>query len=576
EVDIDDPSFAGLGMLPLQNIEAEAEGGEGVSDMCSLNHLHEAAILYNLRTRFLKELPYTYTGEICIAINPYKWLPIYGKERGDAYHAAKDRASLAPHVYATSAQAYKGMRDYNKSQSILVSGESGAGKTETVKILLNHLASIAGAHANDRTIEKVVRSNPLLESFGNAKTLRNDNSSRFGKFTELQFDARSRLYGSKSSTYLLEKVRVVSHAAGERSYHVFYQLLSAPEQEKARFALSGMTSADFHYTAMGGDEKGIIEGKTDGNRFTETCEALNLVGVTPDQVTELFSTISGVLHLGQIEFDSSDGGHDGCAPRDPKLLQTPAKMLGVEPKELGKHLTHRTMKAVMDLYEVPLSAGDAGNTRDGLAKEVYFLVFDWLVGRINDSTRCPPQNGTKKGLGGTVDLLDIFGFESFIVNSFEQLCINYANEKLQQKFTQDVFKDVQVEYKEQGIPWSHIDFTDNAVVLAMIEEPRKGLLPLLDEECMLPKGTDEAYTSKAVRSYKDHPNFSKDRLATSLQFSIAHYAGEVIYDTLGFVEKNRDQLHGDLLKMLSLSTNKILRSLFVHPPEEDDEWQSNG
>lgn len=556
-IDAAGPGFEGMETLPLQNVETSE--GNGVQDMCSLNHLHEPAILYNLRRRFVSLLPYTYTGEICIAINPYQWLNIYGKELGKRYKKASKRSDLPPHVYATSAQAYKGLRTYSVNQSILVSGESGAGKTETVKILLNHLADIAGAHANDRTIEKVITSNPLLESFGNAKTLRNDNSSRFGKFTELQMDDRCRLSGSQSNTYLLEKVRVVSHARGERTYHIFYQLLAAPEKEKKRFGLDGRNSSHFRYTNMGGDREGVIEGMSDGDRFVQTKKALDVIGMSEKEVSELLSAVSGVLHLGQIAFEEkgSDSGVHGCEAREAGMLKAPAHMLGVTAAELGQHLTHRTVQVEGKTIDVPLPPAGATDSLDGLAKEIYCRVFDWLVAKINDSTRC-----AKGAVKGTIDLLDIFGFETFEHNSFEQFCINYANEKLQQKFTQDVFKNVQVEYQDEGIPWSHIDFQDNAAVLGMIEEPRRGLLSLLDEECMLPQGTDEAFASKAFKAYKDHENFDKSRFATKLEFTVNHYAGSVVYNTGGFVEKNRDQLQSDLVTMLSTSKNGVLGDCF--------------
>ncbi|CAM9187182.1 unnamed protein product [Scytosiphon promiscuus] len=570
-VDASGPGFEGMDSLPLQN--ADTGDSQGVEDMCSLNHLHEPAILYNLRRRFMSRLPYTYTGEICIAINPYQWLDIYGKELGQRYKEASKRTDLSPHVYATSAQAFKGLQTYGVNQSILVSGESGAGKTETVKILLNHLADIAGSSADDRTIEKVITSNPLLESFGNAKTLRNDNSSRFGKFTELQMDARCRLSGSQSNTYLLEKVRVVSHARGERTYHIFYQLLAAPDAEKRHYRLDGQDSTSFRYTNMGGDQEGVIEGMSDGDRFRQTSAALDIIGMTEKETSELLSAVSGVLHLGQIEFleKSNDSGAHGCEPSDAGKLEAPAEMLGVTAAELGQHLTHRTVKVEGKTIDVPLLPAAATDSLDGLAKEIYCRVFDWLVAKINDSMRCAP-GGNK----GTIDLLDIFGFETFQHNSFEQFCINYANEKLQQKFTQDVFKNVQVEYQEEGIPWSHIDFQDNAAVLGMIEEPRKGLLSLLDEECMLPQGTDEAYASKAVRAYKDHANFHRERFATKLEFTVHHYAGRVIYNTGGFVEKNKDQLQADLVEMLSASTNGVLGDCFKASAKAPAPQESGG
>jgi myosin V len=379
----------------------------GVEDMCALNYLHEPAILANLRQRFFSKLPYTVTGEICIAVNPYQWLDIYNERISEQYGAALKKSDLPPHPFATSAAAYRGLKGFNKNQSILVSGESGAGKTETVKILLNHLASVAGGEtSSDRTIEKVIKSNPLLESFGNAKTVRNDNSSRFGKLTELQFSERDRLVGSNINTYLLEKTRVVQHSPGERSYHVFYQLLAAPEAVKQTVGLSGKTKFDFLYSGRGGDTTDVIEGISDANRFLKTCEALELIGLDSATCNALWGAVAAVLELGQVEFEHKlVDGADASAIRDESaVLALASQLLGVSSSELGKHLTHRVVTARMETFNVLLSVDKAAEARDGLAKEVYFRLFEWLVARINESTNHPAAASHKIGL------LDIFGY----------------------------------------------------------------------------------------------------------------------------------------------------------------------
>ncbi|CAM9355182.1 unnamed protein product, partial [Phaeothamnion confervicola] len=552
-VDLRHPDFIGMESLPLQNIGLPREG---VRDMCSLNYLHEPAILYNIRHRFFAQLPYTYTGDICIAVNPYQWLKIYGDELRAQYQRAIKKSDLPPHVYATSAHAYKGLREYGKNQSILVSGESGAGKTETVKILLNHLASIAGGE-DDTTIERVVKTHPLLEGFGNAKTVRNDNSSRFGKFTELQFDASCRLAGSSINTYLLEKTRVVQHSAGERTYHIFYQLLAAPDVDKARFGVGGLSKFDLSYTGMGRDDATMIEGKTDAERFGETVKALQLIGLDQIMIDLMFNAISAILHLGQLSFaPHKEHGHDGSEIAEPRLLAGAAAPMGTSPASLGQHLTHRSMTARGETVNVPLTPNQAAESRDGLAKEIYFRLFDWLVTCINASTALA---GGKRP-AGTISLLDIFGFESFVHNSFEQFCINYANEKLQQKFTLDTFKTV--EYQEEGIPWSHIAFKDNAHVLALIEGKTTGLLSLLDEECRVTKGTDEAFTSKAAKQHSSHESFSRGRLMGATEFTVRHYAGAVTYDSTSFLDKNRDTLQDDLTTMLAGSENVLIKTIF--------------
>ncbi|KAG5181567.1 P-loop containing nucleoside triphosphate hydrolase protein [Tribonema minus] len=534
--------------------------------MCALNYLHEPAILANLRQRFFAKMPYTYTGEICIAVNPYQWLDIYNERIGAKYGAALKKSDLPPHPYATSTAAFRGLRMYSKNQSILVSGESGAGKTETVKILLNHLAAIAGGEQGDTTIDKVINSNPLLESFGNAKTVRNDNSSRFGKFTELQFNERCHLVGSNINTYLLEKSRVVTHSRGERSYHVFYQLLAAPESLKAGFRLGHKSKADLRYSGLGQDATSVIEGISDADRFTRTNAALELIELDKEARAQLWGGIAAVLHLGQVTFDHVVvDGHDGSSVREQAgALSAAAALLGVGVKDLAKKLTRRVITARMESIEVLLSVDRAAEACDGLAKEVYFRLFDWLVARINQSTNHPASAARKVGL------LDIFGFESFAVNSFEQFCINYANEKLQQKFTEDVFKTVQVEYASEGIAWSHIDYKDNASTLDLLEAFRTGMFALLDEEGVLPKGSEEAFVTKATKAHVQHASFLRTNKGSGgVEFTIRHYAGDINYTALGWLDKNKDTIQDDTVAMLRDSTCTIVSTAFTPLAEQE-------
>eukprot|EP00968_Pinguiococcus_pyrenoidosus_P010480 scaffold828_cov319-Pinguiococcus_pyrenoidosus.AAC.1 len=466
----------GLDSLPLQN-EVLA-GSDGVEDMAKLNHLHEPAILYNLKHRHARGLPYTFTGEIILAVNPYQWLRhLYTNEQQERY-ATAERFELPPHVYATSAAAFRGMVGTlsalgPKNQSILVSGESGAGKTETVKILMGHLATVASQASGvgspkGRTsvIRKIIESNPLLESFGNAKTVRNDNSSRFGKFTQLQFDVRkrttqARLVGSCCSTYLLEKTRVVGQSRGERNYHIFYQVLDAPDDAKERFGLAGKHRTDFQYFTRGGADDSSIEGVTDADRFLSTVDALSLIGVSPEGQDDIFRLLSAILHIGQIQFEPQSADDEASQVPDSAAedLGKAAKLLGVDPqvgvpnyepppgekgrKGLREALTSRVVTARGESYAVPLNTDQAFAGRDALAKDLYAKLFDHVVRRINRSTASTLSKSNRELRRGTISLLDIFGFESFAVNRFEQLCINYANEKLQQKFTLDVFKTVQ-------------------------------------------------------------------------------------------------------------------------------------
>ena len=418
-----------MDVLPLQN---DAIGEEGVADMISLNYLHEASILDNLRRRFASHHPYTYTGEICIAVNPYHWIEDLYSERLQDLHKEKMRHEAAPHVYSTSAVAYRGLRDYNKNQSILVSGESGAGKTETVKILMSHLAHISGKR-NDKTILKVLEANPLLESFGNAKTVRNDNSSRFGKFTQLQFDPFTVLAGSKCVTYLLEKSRVITQNDLERNFHIFHQLLAAPEDLKASLSLKSKIYRDFRYTARSDANTRHIEGLSDADRFSQTLQELELLGVTVAKRELVLRILAGILHLGEVGF-VGDSDKSAVDPSKPAATETTCALLGLSPTDFCRMTTVRYIEVSGQKMPVPLSLQESSDGRDALAKDLYERLFQWLVMVVNDSTAaCGPSASSDQEQQRTVSLLDIFGFESFRVNRFEQLCINFANEKLQQK-----------------------------------------------------------------------------------------------------------------------------------------------
>ncbi|GAB9463762.1 Myosin-like protein [Globisporangium polare] len=553
--------------IMLQNAVRNANG---VEDMVNLNYLHEPAILFNLKQRFLRQIPYTYTGPICIAVNPYAWLDIYTKDEQEQY-LEKDRSELPPHVYATSAGSYQHMRTFGEDQSILVSGESGAGKTETTKILMSHLAAagnndvLNNANADNKEtsiIERVLDANPLMESFGNAKTSRNDNSSRFGKFSELQFNNLGQLIGAKSRTYLLEKSRVSMQGQDERNYHIFYQLLAAPEATTTQVELVGMHAHDFPFVDAKGQS--VSEGMKDAQRFKQTVSCLETMGVTADDQLSIFKVVAAILHLSRLQFATPQGNEDASQlvedPANLKVKAIVSQLLEFSEEELEKALVTRQMSlsAVTETYQVPLNISQAQGARTALGVALYSHLFGWLIHRVNMSTSAPASEVANK-----ICILDIFGFEIFEKNSFEQLCINYANEKLQQKFTQDVFKSIQVEYEEEGIPWTRIEFADNANVLALIEG-RFGVLSLLNEECMRPKGSDDAFANKLKAHYNDNDRFESPRFARDA-FVIKHYAGPVQYDTKGFLLKNTDALQNDLIALIRKSQSTFVKALF---PEE--------
>ncbi len=541
-----------------------------------------------MKARHIRGKPYTRAGDIVIAVNPYQWMMEYYSDRRmrqysdalvwDLENAAKDdpRHRLDPHVYEVSALAYRGLVVNNEDQSILVSGESGAGKTETVKICLNHIASVQRGPDNSSSnasliVQKVIDSNPLLEAFGNAKTRRNDNSSRFGKYLQLQFDTGKHagskhssklvptcpLVGSKCETYLLEKSRVVGHDSEERTFHIFYQLLAAPDRVKAKIweDLSGKTKESFAY--IGWTDTDMIEGKSDAARWNSTIDSLTLIGVQKDKLNTLMRAICVVLQLGNISFQADAHDQDRCSISNRSELLALADLMGIAPEELQTVLTVRTMSTKGESCKVPLSASRAKESCDAFAKEIYSKTFLWLVRAINQATSAEDNYMGGSDKSGIIGLLDIFGFERFDNNRFEQLCINYANEKLQQKFNNDMFKAVQAEYELEGVPLDEIKYDDNVHVLDLIEG-RMGLLDVLNDECYGPQGSDMAFVEKAVKENSRSPCLIKPKGLGTLQFGIRHYAGNVSYDATNFVNTNNDALATDLQDLAAHSSNEII------------------
>lgn len=540
-----------------------------------------------MKQRHLDNHPYTRTGDIIIAVNPFQWFKeLYTEKVRADYsnklvwedHEGDARKLVQPHVYEVSSLSYKGLAFGGSDQSILVSGESGAGKTETVKIAMNHIASVQrGMTAasnevfSDPVVDRVLESNPLLEAFGNAKTRRNDNSSRFGKYTQLQFDqgdkstrafadkstTKCKLAGSKCDVYLLEKNRVTYHDSEERTYHIFYQLVAADEASKKQIwpKLSGTNNESFSY--VGKTNTDTIEGMKDGDHFTKTTEVLRAIGVDGEKYLTLMRAIAIVLQLGNLSFMKDPTNDDKSKVKDKAEFAALGSLMGVTEQDLIDCLTERTMKTRNESYKVPLNADVAKDSADAFAKEIYSRAFLWLVRAINDAT-CAEINYNGGGMTefGIIGLLDIFGFESFVRNRFEQLCINYCNEKLQAKFTEDIFRSVQEEYEFEGIPLDEIKYDDNTDVLDLIEG-KAGLLAMLNEECVRPKGTDEAFVQKALAANKNSPCLIQSKTDRK-SFGIHHYAGKVMYDSEGFVGSNQDTLPTDLSDCALKSSNDIL------------------
>ncbi|KAK4391839.1 Myosin-17 [Sesamum angolense] len=540
--------------------DTEAPPG-GVDDMTKLSYLHEPGVLQNLATRYELNEIYTYTGNILIAINPFQRLPhLYDTHMMEQYKGAA-LGELSPHVFAIADVAYRAMINEGKSNSILVSGESGAGKTETTKMLMRYLAHLGGrSGVEGRTVEQqVLESNPVLEAFGNAKTVRNNNSSRFGKFVEIQFDKSGRISGAAVRTYLLERSRVCQISYPERNYHCFYLLCAAPAEEREKYKLGSPES--FHY--LNQSKCYTLDGVSDAEEYLATRRAMDIVGISEEEQEAIFRVVAAVLHLGNIEF-SKGKEIDSSVIKDEKSrfhLNTTAELLKCNPKSLEDALIKRVMVTPEEVITRTLDPEAALGSRDALAKTVYSRLFDWIVDKINISIGQDPNSKA------IIGVLDIYGFESFKQNSFEQFCINFTNEKLQQHFNQHVFKMEQEDYEKEQINWSYIEFVDNQDVLDLIEKKPGGIIALLDEACMFPKSTHETFAQKLYQTFAKHKRFIKPKLSRT-NFTISHYAGEVTYMADLFLDKNKDYVVAEHQDLLTASKCSFVAGLFPPLPEE--------
>ncbi|XP_039162818.1 myosin-11 [Eucalyptus grandis] len=535
---------------------------DGVDDMTKLSYFHEPGVLHNLATRFALNKVYTYTGNILIAINPFQSLEeLYNTGVMEKYKGIL-LGDMSPHVFAIADTSYRAMIDERKNISILVSGESGAGKTETTKMIMRYLAFLGGHTFVERrrTVEQqILESNPVLEAFGNAKTVRNNNSSRFGKFVEIQFDNRGRISGAAIRTYLLERSRVCQISDPERNYHSFYHLCAAPQEEIEKYKLGNPES--FHY--LNQSDCYHLDGVNDAEEYLAIRRAMNVVGISEDEQDSIFRVVAAILHLGNINFSKGEET-DSSVVMDEKSkfhLEMTAQLLKCDIHELEDALCKRLMVTPEEIIQRSLDPLGAAISRDGLAKTIYSRLFDWLVDKINIAIGQDPDSKYHIGV------LDIYGFESFQSNSFEQFCINYTNEKLQQHFNQHVFKMEQEEYKNEDIEWNYVDFVDNQDILDLIEKKPGGIIALLDEACMFPRSTSETFSEKLYQSFKFHKHFVRPKL-TRTDFTIIHYAGEVQYQSDQFLDKNKDYVVPEHQDLLSTSRCSFIASLF--PPLSED------
>ncbi|CAH0605729.1 unnamed protein product [Chrysodeixis includens] len=591
----------------FEDIFPAGDPGKDVEDNCELMFLNEATLLNNILTRYKKNKIYTYVANILLAVNPYEDIPDMYSSNTIKKYQGKSLGELPPHVFAVADKAFRDMKSLKQSQSIIVSGESGAGKTESTKYILKYLCDL-WAKAAGPVEQKILDANPILEAFGNAKTTRNNNSSRFGKFMEVHFNNKYQVVGGHISHYLLEKSRICTQSAEERNYHVFYLLCAGAPQE-LRDALNITKPDDYLYLkngctqyftsaesekklstnrksklqqAKGGLRDPILDDVEDFQRLNQ---ALSRVGLSEDEKRAVYSVVAAVLHLGNVEFEEDAGARGGChiSPASEPALKDAARLLAVDVDGLRQALVARLMQSARGGHKgtaimVPLKTYEANNARDALAKAVYSRLFDYIVHRINASI---PFQASAYYIG----VLDIAGFEYFQMNSFEQFCINYCNEKLQQFFNERILKNEQELYKREGLNVPEIRFVDNQDCIDLIESKHHGIFHLLDEESKLPKPefgnfTHSVHKQLAVNNNRlQLPRSSRLKAHRTLRddegFLLRHFAGAVCYNTNQFIEKNNDALHASLEFLVQESSNVLVQQLFQNTDNNNAKGKLN-
>nr|XP_021331574.1 unconventional myosin-XV [Danio rerio] len=528
--------------------------GDGTEDMTQMEQLTEPAVLINLKIRFDQELIYTYIGSILVSVNPYQLFNIYGTDMVLQYegHAMADNP---PHLFAIANVAYTTMMDIKQNQCIIISGESGSGKTEATKLVLRYLTAIHHKRNITQQIE-ILEATPLLESFGNAKTVRNDNSSRFGKFVEI-FLEEGVISGAITSQYLLEKSRIVFQAKDERNYHIFYEMLAGlPSHTKRAFYLQ---EAETYYYLNQGGNCGIT-GKDDGEDFRRLQSAMDILHFSTEDQSSIFRVLSSILHLGNVFFHRVETEvQETAGVVSTQEIRAVADLLQISPEGLQKAITFKVTEAMREKIYTPLSVESAVDARDAVAKILYSLLFNWLTDRING--RVYPRNEAL-----SISLLDIYGFESLVFNSFEQLCINYANETLQFFFSKIIFKQEQEEYIREQINWKELTFTDNQACIDLISAKPHGLLRILDDQSCFPQATDNTFLQKCHYHHGNNPLYSKPKMPLP-EFTVYHYAGRVTYQVHKFLDKNFDQVRQEVLDLFMQSQNRTVSNLFIKHSE---------
>uniref|UniRef100_A0A4W4FDA0 Myosin, heavy chain 7B, cardiac muscle, beta a n=1 Tax=Electrophorus electricus TaxID=8005 RepID=A0A4W4FDA0_ELEEL len=539
-----------------------------IEDMAMLTHLNEASVLHNLRKRYSRWMIYTYSGLFCVTVNPYKWLPVYTAPVVAAYKG-KRRSEAPPHIYSIADNAYNDMLRNRENQSMLITGESGAGKTVNTKRVIQYFAIVAAmgdaAAKKGGTLEdQIIEANPAMEAFGNAKTLRNDNSSRFGKFIRIHFGPTGKLASADIDIYLLEKSRVIFQQPGERSYHIYYQIMSQKKSELLDMLLVSSNPYDYHFCSQGVT---TVENLDDTQEFLATDHAMDILGFSQEEKYGCYKIVGAIMHFGNMKFKQKQREEQAEADGT-ESVDKASYLMGVSAADLIKGLLHPRVKVGNEYVVKGQNVEQVNYAVGALAKATYDRMFKWLVGRINKTlyTALPRQF--------FIGVLDIAGFEIFDLNSFEQLCINFTNEKLQQFFNHHMFILEQEEYKREGIEWTFIDFgLDLQACIDLIEKPL-GIMSILEEECMFPKATDNSFKAKM---YDNHlgksPNFQKPRpdkkRKYETHFELVHYAGVVPYNIVGWLDKNKDPLNETVVACFQKSSNKMLGSLYENYVSSD-------
>ncbi|XP_058815432.1 myosin heavy chain, muscle isoform X21 [Topomyia yanbarensis] len=540
---------------------------EKCEDMSNLTYLNDASVLHNLRERYRAKLIYTYSGLFCVVINPYKRWPLYTMRVAKMYRG-KRRAEVPPHLFAVSDGAYVNMLTNHENQSMLITGESGAGKTENTKKVIAYFATIGASGKKDENAEKkgsledqVVQTNPVLEAFGNAKTVRNDNSSRFGKFIRIHFTGSGKLAGADIETYLLEKARVISQQTLERSYHIFYQIMSGSVKGLKEMCSLSNNIYDYHIVSQG---KITVASIDDAEEMQLTDEAFNVLGFTQEEKDNIYRITAAVMHMGGMKFKQK-GREEQAEADGTEEGDRVAKLLGVVTEDLYKNLLKPRIKVGAEFVTKGQNKDQVTNAVGALCKGIFDRVFKWLVKKCNETL------DTKQKRAQFIGVLDIAGFEIFDFNGFEQLCINFTNEKLQQFFNHHMFILEQEEYQREGIEWTFIDFgMDLQQCIELIEKPM-GILSILEEESMFPKATDQTFAEKLMTNHlgKSAP-FQKPKPpkpgCQAAHFAIGHYAGVVSYNITGWLEKNKDPLNDTVVDQFKKGTNQLVVEIFADHP----------